>query len=409
MEQNTDTQFEHERDKLQQSIPWNSPTYARPLSGKKKDRGTRLSTSEAVITRLSEIQTEQINWLWPSRIARGKLTLIAGDPGLGKSLLTVAIAATISKGGAWPDDNTAAPIGDVILLSAEDDPADTIRPRLDAAMGDCTRVHILQAVKDESKDGSQVQRMFSLKNDLAVLEQQLSVMSECQLLIVDPVSAYLGDTDSHNNADVRGVFAPLADLAARHKIAIIAVSHLNKGIGNNALYRTTGSLAFVAAARAAHLVTKDNDNPQRRLFLPIKNNLAKDSAGLAYSITEAENGAPLIVWETEPVVMTADEALVVPEEAIHTDTGWAAEFLRDLLADGSLPAAEVKKQAREAGINEKPLRSARERLGIKPKKSAFSGGWEWSLPNHEDALKSEDALPKTEGTLDTHGHLGNGP
>jgi len=367
---------------------------------------SNIVASNAVMIRFSDIQSEPLSWLWPGRIALGKLTLIVGDPCLGKSLLTTTLAAIVSKGYPFPVDNVQAPKGDVILLSAEDDAADTTKPRLEAAEADCERIHILKAVQVESSEGEQTQRMFSLKSDLAVLEKLLPSIPECRLLVIDPISAYLDGTESHNNSDVRGLLAPLAALAANYKIAIIAVSHLNKGYGGNALYRTMGSLAFVAAARAAYVVTKDENNPQRRLFLPVKNNLSRDNTGLAYSVMTAANDAPLIAWETEPVSITADEALTpIEPDQEHTATDEAVNFLRDVLAKGAMKASDVQKEARQAGISDKSLRRGREKLGIKPRKSNFTGGWEWSLT--EDAQVNQDAHSIDEGTLENAGHLHN--
>ena len=356
---------------------------------------------------MADIQPEQINWLWQDRIALGKLSLIAGDPGLGKSLLTATMAATVSKGYTWPLTNSVSQIGSVVLLSAEDDPADTIRPRLDAAEADCGRIHVLQAIRDVDAKGNSTQRMFSFKRDLAALEEQLSSLPDCKLLIIDPVSAYLDGTDSHNNTDVRGLLAPLAKLAADHDIAVVLVQHLNKSSGSSAMYRAIGSVAFIAAARAAYVVTKDQKNPERRLVMPVKNNLAKDSMGLAYSISTAENGAPVIAWELEPVMMTADEALT-PSDSNEgeTDTDWAITVLESVLSKGPVLVAEVQKEAKQAGISPKSLRTAREKLGVNPKKVGFNAGWVWSLPQHEDALKGEDAHSENEGTLGVEGHLG---
>ena len=131
------------------------------------------NSTQAIVVRLSDIQSEPISWLWQGRIALGKLTLIVGDPGLGKSLLTATLAAIVSKGYSCPVDNKKAPMGDVVLLSAEDDAADTIKPRLEAAEADCARIHILKAVQEVDDAGKQTERMFSLKNDIAILEKLL--------------------------------------------------------------------------------------------------------------------------------------------------------------------------------------------------------------------------------------------
>lgn len=364
---------------------------------------------KALIQCFADIQPEPISWLWPERIALGKLTLIAGDPGLGKSLISTSIAAAISKGYLWPVDNTVAPIGDVVFISAEDDPADTVRPRLDAAGADCSRIHILKAIQcvEVDADGKPTQRMFSLKNDIPVLEEVMSALPNCKLIVVDPISAYMDGTESHANADVRGLLAPLAELAGRYKVAVVAISHLNKNNNGNAMYRTMGSLAFIAAARAAFLVTKDKDTLGRVLVLPIKNNIAKVKTGLAYSVIEAENGAPLMAWESKPVEMTADDALSIGESNDEkSDTDWAIDFLEDILRNGPVSATEIIKDSKRLGIKEKALRRAREKLNIKTKKLSFTGGWSWSLSTGEDAQGGEGIIPKIDGILDGVGHLG---
>lgn len=383
---------------------WNGKEWSVKKSAKGRGQPAK---GKAIVSCFADIQPEPISWLWEGRIALGKLTLVAGDPGLGKNLLTATLAAHVSKGYPWPIDGSTPPIGDVVLLSAEDDPADTIRPRLDAAGADCSRIHILQAVQETDTGGVETKRTFSLKSDIKVLEELLPTLPDCRLLVIDPISAYLDGTESHNNSDMRGLLAPLAGLAGHHKIAVVLIQHLNKGSGsNNALYRPMGSVAFIAAARAAYIVTKDKDNPERRLVMPAKNNLAKDSTGLAYSVITAENGAPVIAWESEPVTITADEALALPDNTEEkTETDWAVIFLGDLLSGGPVPADEVHKVARRDGITKKPLRRAQERLGIKPKKLGFVDGWMWALPDHEDAPNSEDALSKTEGILGNAGHL----
>ena len=372
----------------------------RQLDGREKGN----KRSKALVTCLADIQPEPISWLWPERIALGKLTMIVGDPNLGKSLITAALAAAVSKKYPWPLSDSLSPEGDVVLLSAEDDPADTIRPRLDAAMADCSRIHILKAVQDSDKEGTQ--RGFSIRRDIPVLEDILCTLPNCKLLIVDPISAYLDGTDSNNNSDIRGLLAPLADLAARYKIAIVLIQHLNKSIGGSAMYRSMGSLAFIAAARSAYLVTKDKNDKDRRLFMPIKNNLAKERSGLAYRVGTAENGYPVIQCELEAVTTTADEALAVPESnGERTATDEAVDFLLILLSAGPMPKAEIEKEAQGAGISAKPLRLARTKLGINTTKSGFAGGWVWALPQHQDALNSEEALTSTEGTLDEKGTL----
>lgn len=351
-----------------------------------------------IVKRMSDVDPEPISWLWPGRIALGKLTLLAGDPGLGKSLVSIALATHVSRGSDWPVGRTLCPQGDVLMLSAEDDPGDTIRPRLDAAGADPGRVHILTAI-EEHADGELRRRIISLRRDLASLKKALDDLPECKLVIVDPITAYLDGADSHNNAEVRGLFAPLADLAARCHVAVVAVTHLNKSGQGNAMYRTTGSLAFVAAARAVFLVTKDKDDRARRLVLPSKNNLAADSSGVAYGIIEAQNGAPTLAWEPDPVEITADEALDNANQDHGDARDEAREWLKDTLKDGAFDGKTLKDMARDAGIAERTLYRASKELGVKTESQGFGKARLWAMP----AMSAKSLLRGTIGTLEDSG------
>ena len=181
--------------------------------------------SSAIIRAFSEITPETLKWLWPGRIPLGKLTLLVGDPGLGKSLLTIDIAARVSRGTSFPDGASCEP-GAVIMVSAEDDPADTIRPRLDAAGADVSRVHVLQGTRITLADNSTAERAFDLETGVATLEDALADVRGVRLIIVDPVSAYLGGADSNSNAEVRRILAPLAALAAKYGLAVLCVTAL---------------------------------------------------------------------------------------------------------------------------------------------------------------------------------------
>ena len=214
-----------------------------------------------VTRRASDITPQEIRWLWPQRIALGKLSLIAGDPGLGKSLLSLRIAAIVSRGGLWPVDQTQSPPGSVLIVSAEDGADDTIVPRLAAAGADLSKIHILDHVRVLGADGKPLDRELSLESDIAWVEKTIADLDDCRLVIVDPISAYLGKVDSHRNTEVRAVLGPLAKLAGRLDVAIQAVSHLNKSAGDSAAYRVVGSIAFSAAVRGSLLVVKDRDDP----------------------------------------------------------------------------------------------------------------------------------------------------
>ena len=208
------------------------------------------------------------------------------------------------------------------------------------------------------------------------------------LVIFDPISSYLGKIDSHNNSDVRSVLDPLGEFAGRLRVAVVCNNHFSKG-GGNANSRVIGSVAFVNQARAAFIVTPDEQDETRLLLIPSKMNIAPLSHGLAYRIEGCiiEHGGTSIstsriMYESAPITLTANQALAAlgDNEDSRSTKAEAIEFLTDALGAGPLPAKGVKRDAAEAGISPKSLRNAREALGIKPEKAGFDGGWVWALP-----------------------------
>jgi hypothetical protein len=350
--------------------------------------------SSLVIRRAAEIDLQPIEWLWPLRIAIGKHTLIAGEPGLGKSQLTIALAAAVTKRGHWPCDEGRAPLGSVIILSAEDDAADTIVPRLNVAGADLDRVLIVSSVQQRNGQG---RRVFNLQADLELLERKITEVGDVLLVIIDPVSSYLGKTDSHKNSDVRGTLEPLGEMASRLRVAVVSVTHFSKSVGTSAINRVIGSIAFIAAARAAFIVTRDPEDSERRLFLPAKNNLAKDGGGLAFRIEQRliplKNGketiASAIFWEGDRIDRTADEVMATNENGGGERSGKdeLVGFLQDCLAQGPMDVLEVEKQARAAGLlgdkqrlrQSKPFRTARKELGVLSERNGFGIGARYFL------------------------------
>ncbi len=332
----------------------------------------------AVLRRVSDIPAQELQWLWPGRIPLGKLTLFAGDPGLGKSFVALDIAARVTRGEKWPDDEqcNGGP-GSVIVLSAEDDPADTIRPRLEAAGADVTKVHILQAVRRIKPNGESRLEHFSLETDLVSLQDAVSSLGDVRLVVIDPISAYLGNSDSHVNAKVRSLLSPLAELASGLRVAVLAVTHLNKNT-SSALYRATGSIAFVAAARAVWLFAKNPDDPGQRLMLPGKMNLAPDQTGLSYTLKEERARVVAVVWG-EAVRLSADAVLQPEAVEEKSERLEAMDWLRERLAEGPVSQREIKGDAKAAGIAWRTVRRAKDSLGIMSEKEGFKGGWRWQL------------------------------
>lgn len=399
--------------------------YATPAAGGNGTRPAtpagRVTAAAPVMRRLSDVEPEPVRWLWPGRIPAGKLTLMAGDPGLGKSLVSQTVAAIVTRGAAWPDGAAGGEPGGVVILSAEDDVADTIRPRIDAAGGDPSRVIVLEAIcwSDGEREG---ERSIDLGADLEAVEAAIEAAGRdvpCRLVIVDPISGYCGAKDGNSNTDIRGMLAPLVRLAAVRGVAVLAVTHLRKSPGA-AVYRAMGSLAFAAAARAVWGVTRDADDPTREriLLLAVKQNLSAAPTGMAYRVTGGPGGAPVIAWEPDPVTVDADAVMSGEPRRRRGGAGEAVEeaeeFLRDTLAGGPRTVREIEAEARDAGIAPRTLRRAREALDIRPRKSGMGGAWlldpparpedgqgpqdvGHAWPPSADAQKPADSSPNSEG------------
>lgn len=332
---------------------------------------------------LADVEPAAIEWLWPGRVPLGRMTLLVGKPGEGKSFLTTYMASRVSTGSPWPDDSDC-PCGSVILISAEDDPADTIRPRLDAHYADVRRVHLLSTVRKISAEGEQRDVMFTLA-DVGALETALKTYSDCKLVVVDPIGSFLGGrTDAHRDNEVRAVLAPVAQLAQKYGPAVLVVAHRRKSGGSFADDLALGSRAFTGVARAVWHLSQDPENKRRRLLLPGKNNLAPEGSGLAFTIC---GEPPALAWEREAVIMTADDALVTedagkpkrpgPEPELRNKAG---EWLKDLLRTGKMDVSKIKEEAKDAGCGWRTVQRAKDDLGIKPCREHFGGGYTWQLP-----------------------------
>lgn len=348
--------------------------------------------SGMVFTCIADVRPEAVRWLWPGRIPLGELTMIVGDPGLGKSQICASLSSVVTNGGQWPVTRERCEPGSVLILSAEDNIKHTIRPRLDAAGADVQRCHTLQAIRRHADDGTTFEGSFNLAEDLAKLSILMDHLRDVRLVIIDPVSAYLGGTDSHKNAEVRGMLAPLTTLAGDHRAAILLVSHLTKSQSTSALMRVQGSIAFAALCRAVWGVAADKDDHDRRLFMPLKNNLGQDKSGLAYSIESMQlegqdEGEPIptsrIMWESQPVEMASEEAFSgALDYEERGDLASAKEFITELLADGRVKAKEAQEAGRSAGHSpvtlgraKRALKIVSEREGFGPKAIYF-----WKMP-----------------------------
>jgi DNA polymerase len=357
--------------------------------------------------RASNITMRGLKWIWPDRFAIGKLGIIAGLPEEGKGQILCDIASRITRGAAWPCNEGVAPIGSVLLLTAEDDPADTVIPRLAAAGADLDRIEIIKSVADARQ--TKKERMFSLIADLGLLRQKALEMGDVLMVQIDPITAYLGikQIDSFRTTDVRAVLSPLVDLASDLQLSILGVMHFNKRTDvTNALLRISDSLAYGATARHVYAAVADPANGNK-LFVRGKNNLVhRDQKTLSYIFdtrtvgidpeTKAPIIAPYIVW-TGHVDVTASEAMqAASENKSPSERDNAKEFLIDLLSNGSLPSAEIEEAAEADGISQRTLFRAKRELKIKSKKDGLRKDgeptWRWHLPANATATtKTEPA------------------
>lgn len=333
---------------------------------------------------LADVQAEEITWLWPGRIPYGKITLLVGDPGLGKSFLSLYLASRLSTGSALQGEAERPPQIDTLLLSAEDDLADTIRPRLDRMGADVNRISAFQGILETDEDGRDIERMVRLDTDLAELERQIEETG-ARFVVVDPINAYLGKTDGNQDIDLRRVLNPLAIIAARHKVAMLVVTHSNKRSEGNKLHRVMGSLAYVGLARSVLAVGADPDVPGRCNMVQIKNNLAEHAPGLGYRIVAGE-----VVWDNDPVSLTADTVFDGAGARKDGDGAQAkneaATFLHELLATGEVYSKDVYAKGNDLNLSKRTIDRAKADLGIKLRKEGFGkdSKWYWYLPQDND-------------------------
>jgi len=337
------------------------------------------------LIRLSDVAPVDVSWLWQDKIPLGRITVLAGKPGDGKSITAAEITARVTCGRDWPD-GSYCPSGSVLLLSAEDALDDTIRPRLDAARADVSRVVALQGVRHLSDDGgNKVDRVITLA-DLDIIEESLKEMPDCKLVIVDPIGSYLGGgTDSHRDNEVRALLAPLGQLASKYNVAVICVCHTRKGgATTHADDAILGSVAFSGIARSVLHVMNDPDDPEKRrkLLLPGKCNIGPRSPGWTFTV---EGGPPHVVWG-ERVDQTADDAVQAaakpgPPPAAKRE---AAEWLKAALQGGPRLAKDVQDEAKaKADIAPATLRRAQKDLGVEVDRPKNPGPWWWRLPGQK--------------------------
>lgn len=349
----------------------------------------------------ADVESKPIRWLWPGWLARGKLHVIAGAPGTGKTTIAMQWIASVSAGRAFPSGWRPSP-GRVLIWSGEDDVADTLVPRLRAAGADLSRVQFVGEVREGADSYP-----FDPARDVPTLAGALAGTDDVAMIVIDPlVSAVSGD--SHKNAEVRRSLAPLVDLAQRMDAALVGITHYSKGTqGREPLERVSGSLAFGAMARLVFGTVRQQGNddsaPGKYLLARVKSNIGPDGGGYAYAFEQADMGGGITASRVvfgEAVEGSARELIGQAEADPENDRDAerdaparteAEDWLRDLLEGGPVATDDVKDECKAAGMAWATVRRAKDVLGVKAKRLGFGaeGKWFWAL--RADAIDAQSS------------------
>lgn len=353
---------------------------------------------------IADLPDHPAQWLWPGRIPRGAVTLIIGDSGRGKSLLTLDIAARVSAGAPWPDGAPASTPGHVLLLSAEDSLLRTVRTRLSALDANLNRVHYINSGQWNAPTETPSDTYFrigrstafgsvpSFRHDAASrdaehLKDAAESIDDCRLIVVDPISAYLRESVDGDLDATRISLAALASIADATGAAIVAVAHRDQLLEGHDKRRTSPIRALAAMARAIHLVDRFPADSSRNILITAKCNLAAPAPPLTYRVTSDALGGPSIEWSFAPTDFEF-EGLQPPRAALAsraqrlTETDRAVAWLHGALAAGPVASLELTQRAKAAGISARTFTRARTRLGVQASKPNQVGAtWQCALPD----------------------------
>lgn len=341
----------------------------------------RSSTTHRLdIVRLADVTPEQVDWLWRARIPRGKVTLLVGDPGAGKSFAALAIAASITNGTPLPGDDSLREPGNVLLWNGEDGIEDTIRVRADAVGVNLDRIHVIRGGFNEAGEP----RPFSL-GDVEHLGAEMRRLGGIRMVVIDPVSVLLAGVDTHRDAEVRSTLQPLVELARSACVAVLVVLHLRKGEAERIVYRVGGSIGFVALARSVLLVGSDEDG--RRAIAPVKANLCAPPQPVEFRI----DGDGQWWWGKTNSDLSAEHLLAVNGVKRGSALRAAIEFFEDALANGERDAKEVIREADALSIPRRTQDRARKDLRVKTRRVdglGETGKWVMWLPKSAKNARS---------------------
>jgi hypothetical protein len=358
-----------------------------------RELGRKESNREPVIVRAADVKPQTVKWLWSPRIPRGKITILQGDPGCGKTHIALSLATTVTRGARFfdePAELDRAP-ENVVYLSSEDGIEDTLQPRLARMGADLERVFFLRGWRFRDANGSDP-HPITLK-DVQLIEKALDDHFPVGLVVLDPIQAFLGEIDMHRANEVRPLLSALGRIAEGHGCAALVLMHMSKAPAARAMYRGLGSIDFAAAARSILLAGVDPKEPCRRGLVHIKSSLAPVADAVGYALDPAFGFKWTGASNLTAAALTAPE----PVDGDRSALDEAVAFLEEVLADGGRSSKEVLLGARQAGVTEPTLRRAKEKLGVKAVRLSDGnkgcGTWGWRLPDapsHARARESTD-------------------
>lgn len=332
-----------------------------------------------VITEIAaNITVQKINWLWKNWLPRGKLTILAGQPGSGKTTIALDLAAIVSAGRQFPDGTATSP-GNILIWSGEDSASDVIVPRLLACHANLENCHIIRAtVSDDGK-----RHPFDPAFDIEKLSKRVDEIGDVALLIIDPIiNSVRGN--SNQASDVRRDLQVVVDFAEKHGCAVLGITHFAKGsAGRSPQERILGSQSFVALARMT-LATGVNEKTEKRVITRVKTNISPLGDGFEYELQQVNLGneieATAVSWGNEVIgspctILQNVEGVEGEEQGMIND---AERFLHDMLSDAPLTAKKIQIEAKGAGFSQRTIERAKARLGVMSKKEGSS--WVWTLP-----------------------------